>query len=132
MNNNIIDLADAMRLHPSALAGVRPLVGPQVIDDPRPSPLLAPRKSARPKGTTPISQSSLGGPVPSDPRTVVYPSLGSPRCRPVGVCIIYAVPPLTHAHQPCSLGGLAGAKGPSGWCQGVSTATQRGATDESS
>ena len=49
--NNIINLADAMRLHPSALAGVRPLVDPQVIDDPRPSPLLAPRKSTPPQGT---------------------------------------------------------------------------------
>ena len=67
-----IDLADAMRLHPSALAGVRPLVDPQVIVDPRPGSLLAPRKSERPKGSPPTSRSSLGGPAPSDPRAVGF------------------------------------------------------------
>ena len=65
-----IDLADAMRLHPSALAGERPVVGPQVIDDPRPGFARSPRKSARPKGPPPTSRSSLGGPAPFDPRPV--------------------------------------------------------------
>ena len=60
----------------SDLAGVRPVVGPQVIGDPRPGSLTPPRKSATPKGRgSPTSRSSLGGPAPSDPRPVVFLSL---------------------------------------------------------
>ena len=55
------------------LAGERPLVGPQVINDPRPGFSCAPRKSERPKGTGVVAGPRIYADPNSDPRPVAFP-----------------------------------------------------------